>query len=118
MVLPRESDGELRPPQRLWSFNVDLANLSCIRPLLFVALGFLAASDDEVDLPFGVLEYAIRVAFFRRRRRRRLLLTVGIVIRSTLASHIVPRIRYLGFTTQGKKSPLTTTGDLSACKST
>jgi hypothetical protein len=34
-----------------------------------------------------------------------------------LALHIVPRIRYLGFTTQGKKGPLTTTGDLSACKS-
>jgi hypothetical protein len=31
--------------------------------------------------------------------------------------HIVPRIRYLGFTTRGKKGPLTTTGDLSACKS-
>jgi hypothetical protein len=30
---------------------------------------------------------------------------------------LVPRIRYLGFTTQGKKGPLTTTGDLSACKS-
>jgi hypothetical protein len=29
----------------------------------------------------------------------------------------VPRIRYLGFTTRGKKGPLTTTGDLSACKS-
>jgi hypothetical protein len=39
-------------------------------------------------------------------------------IRSTLASHIVPRIRYLGFTTRGKKGPLTTTRDLSACKST
>jgi hypothetical protein len=34
-----------------------------------------------------------------------------------LALHIVPRIRYLGFTTRGKKGPLTTTGDLSACKS-
>jgi hypothetical protein len=31
--------------------------------------------------------------------------------------HIVPRIRYLGFTTRGKKGPLTTTGDLPACKS-
>jgi hypothetical protein len=31
--------------------------------------------------------------------------------------HIVPRIQYLGFTTRGKKGPLTTTGDLSACKS-
>jgi hypothetical protein len=30
----------------------------------------------------------------------------------------VPRIRYLGFTTRGKKGALTTTGDLSACKST
>jgi hypothetical protein len=30
----------------------------------------------------------------------------------------VPRIRYLGFTTRRKKGPLTTTGDLSACKST
>jgi hypothetical protein len=29
----------------------------------------------------------------------------------------VPRIRYLGFITRGKKGPLTTTGDLSACKS-
>jgi hypothetical protein len=29
----------------------------------------------------------------------------------------VPRIRYLGFTTRGKMGPLTTTGDLSACKS-
>jgi hypothetical protein len=29
----------------------------------------------------------------------------------------VPRIRYLGFTTWGKKGPLTTMGDLSACKS-
>jgi hypothetical protein len=29
----------------------------------------------------------------------------------------VPQIRYLGFTTQGKKVPLTMTGDLSACKS-
>jgi hypothetical protein len=29
----------------------------------------------------------------------------------------VPRIRYLGFTTRGKKGPLTTTGDLSACMS-
>jgi hypothetical protein len=29
----------------------------------------------------------------------------------------VPRIRYLGFTTRGKNGPLTTTGDLSACKS-
>jgi hypothetical protein len=27
--------------------------------------------------------------------------------------HIVPRIRYLGFTTRGKKGPLTTMGDLS-----
>jgi hypothetical protein len=38
--------------------------------------------------------------------------------RSTLASRIVPRIRYLGFTTREKKGLLTTTGDLSACKST
>jgi hypothetical protein len=30
----------------------------------------------------------------------------------------VPRIWYLGFTTRGKKGPLTTTGDLSACKYT
>jgi hypothetical protein len=30
----------------------------------------------------------------------------------------VPWIRYLGFTTRGKKGPLTMTGDLSACKST
>jgi hypothetical protein len=29
----------------------------------------------------------------------------------------VPRIRYLGFTTRGKKGPLTTTGDLYACES-
>jgi hypothetical protein len=29
----------------------------------------------------------------------------------------VPRIRYLAFTTRGKKGPLTTTRDLSACKS-
>jgi hypothetical protein len=29
----------------------------------------------------------------------------------------VPRIRYLGFTIRGKKGLLTTTGDLSACKS-
>jgi hypothetical protein len=29
----------------------------------------------------------------------------------------VPRIRYLGFTTRGKKGPLTTTGDLPACNS-
>jgi hypothetical protein len=29
----------------------------------------------------------------------------------------VPRIRYLGFTTRGKKGPLTTTGDLPTCKS-
>jgi hypothetical protein len=29
----------------------------------------------------------------------------------------VPRIQYLGFTTRGKKGPLTTTRDLSACKS-
>jgi hypothetical protein len=29
----------------------------------------------------------------------------------------VPRIWYIGFTTRGKKGPLTTTGDLSACKS-
>jgi hypothetical protein len=29
----------------------------------------------------------------------------------------VPRIRYLGFTTRGKKGPLTTTGDLSDCNS-
>jgi hypothetical protein len=29
----------------------------------------------------------------------------------------VPRIRYLGFTTRGKKGPLTMTGDLSTCKS-
>jgi hypothetical protein len=35
-----------------------------------------------------------------------------------LLSHtFVPRIQYLGFTTRGKKGPLTTTGDLSACKS-
>jgi hypothetical protein len=34
-----------------------------------------------------------------------------------LALHIVPQIRYLGFTTRGKKGPLTTTGDLSTCKS-
>jgi hypothetical protein len=34
-----------------------------------------------------------------------------------LVLHIVPRIRYLGFTTRGKKGPLITTGDLSACKS-
>jgi hypothetical protein len=34
-----------------------------------------------------------------------------------LVLHIVPRIRYLGFTTRGKKGPLTTTGDLSTCKS-
>ena len=39
------------------------------------------------------------------------------LIRLDLALHIVPRIQYLGFTTQGKKGPLTTTGDLSACKS-
>jgi hypothetical protein len=31
--------------------------------------------------------------------------------------HIVPRIWYLRFTTRGKKGPLTTTGDLSACNS-
>jgi hypothetical protein len=31
--------------------------------------------------------------------------------------HIVPRIRYLGFATRGKKGPFTTTRDLSACKS-
>jgi hypothetical protein len=31
--------------------------------------------------------------------------------------HIVPRIEYLGLPTRGKKCPLTTTGDLSACKS-
>jgi hypothetical protein len=29
----------------------------------------------------------------------------------------VPRIRYLGFTTRGKKGPLTTAGDLYACES-
>jgi hypothetical protein len=34
-----------------------------------------------------------------------------------LALHIVPQIWYLGFTTRGKKGPLSTTGDLSACKS-
>jgi hypothetical protein len=34
-----------------------------------------------------------------------------------LCRTFVPRIRYLGFTTRGKKGPLTTTGDLSACKS-
>jgi hypothetical protein len=28
----------------------------------------------------------------------------------------VPRIQYLGFTTRGKNGPLTTMGDLSACK--
>jgi hypothetical protein len=28
----------------------------------------------------------------------------------------VPRIRYIGFTTRGNKGPLTTTGDLYACK--
>jgi hypothetical protein len=39
-------------------------------------------------------------------------------IRSTLQSHIVSRIRYLGFITWGKKGPLTTTEDLSAFKST
>jgi hypothetical protein len=39
-------------------------------------------------------------------------------IRSTLASHIVPRIRYLWFINRGKKGLLTTTDDLSACKST
>jgi hypothetical protein len=38
-------------------------------------------------------------------------------IRLDLALHIVPWIRYLGFTTRGKKGPLTTTGELSACKS-
>jgi hypothetical protein len=43
---------------------------------------------------------------------------VLVFIRSILASHIVPRIRYLGFITRGKKGPLTTTEDLSACKST
>jgi hypothetical protein len=30
----------------------------------------------------------------------------------------VPQIRYLGFITRGKKGPLTTTEELSACKST
>jgi hypothetical protein len=39
------------------------------------------------------------------------------LIRLDLALHIVPRIRYLGFTTRGKNDPLTTTEDLSACKS-
>jgi hypothetical protein len=40
------------------------------------------------------------------------------LIRLDLPLHIVPQIRYLWFTTRGKKGPLTTTGDLSACKST
>jgi hypothetical protein len=39
------------------------------------------------------------------------------LIRLSLALHIVPQIRYLGFTTRGMKDPLTTTEDLSACKS-
>jgi hypothetical protein len=30
MVFPRESDGVLRPTQRLWSFCVDLADLHCV----------------------------------------------------------------------------------------
>jgi hypothetical protein len=34
-----------------------------------------------------------------------------------LCHTFVPQIRYLGFTIRMKKGPLTTTGDLSACKS-
>jgi hypothetical protein len=41
-----------------------------------------------------------------------------LLISLDLALHIVPRSRYLGLTTRGKKGPLTTTGDLSASKST
>jgi hypothetical protein len=42
----------------------------------------------------------------------------GFVVLDHLLHHtFVPRIRYLGFTTRGKKGPLISTGDLSACKS-
>jgi hypothetical protein len=39
------------------------------------------------------------------------------LIRLDLALHIVPRIQYLRFITRGKKGPLATMEDLSACKS-
>jgi hypothetical protein len=39
------------------------------------------------------------------------------LIRLDLALHIVPRIRYLGFITRGKKGPLATTVDLYAGES-
>jgi hypothetical protein len=40
-----------------------------------------------------------------------------LLIRLDLALHIVPRIRYLGFITRGKKGPLATMVDLYACES-
>jgi hypothetical protein len=30
MIFPRESDWELRPTQRLWSFSVDVPDLPCV----------------------------------------------------------------------------------------
>jgi hypothetical protein len=44
-------------------------------------------------------------------------LSFSTLIDQLLHHTFVPRIRYLGFTTRGKKGPLTMTEDLSACKS-
>jgi hypothetical protein len=64
----------------LWSLSDDLGNLPCVRSLLSVAFSFLVATDDEVDLSFGVLERAIGIARFRWWWRRRLLAMVVIVV--------------------------------------
>jgi hypothetical protein len=39
MIILGESDWELRPTQRLWSFSVDVPDLSCVRSELPVAFG-------------------------------------------------------------------------------
>jgi hypothetical protein len=91
----------------LWNFNKRpnpisrlVLSLFLLLPPVFIRLDvFYGSSIDYMQNPFS------RSKCFP-------------LIRLDLALHIVPWIRYLGFTNRGKKGPLTTTGDLSACKST
>jgi hypothetical protein len=53
MIFPGESDWELQPTHRLWSFRVDVPDLPCVRSELHIAFGRLVATYDEIDLSVG-----------------------------------------------------------------
>jgi hypothetical protein len=67
-------------PQGLWNFSVDLADLPCVLSLLCVAFSCLVSTDNEVDLPVGILKHAIGVAYFRWQWRSWLLSMVAIIV--------------------------------------